>query len=146
MEPRSGGGWLRVGGRVVGSRIHDFLFGRLVGARSSHPRRVVSEWAPDLSRSFPPFPIQPEVSMDLPPKAFSSMRAPFPRGWGGDPYAHAQKEPRARGCGRSGEEATVSLLRSPLLFVEGWTNTPPILGGGRKEGNLNGQHQVPREI
>lgn len=75
--------------------------------------------------------------MDLPPQAFSFMRAPFPRGWvGGGPYAHAQKEPRARGCGRSGEEATVSLLRSPLLFVEGWTSTPSILGKGERKETL----------
>lgn len=76
--------------------------------------------------------------MDLPPKALSSLRAPFPRGWGrgGGPYAHAQKEPRARGCGRSGEEGTVSLLRSPLLFVEGWTSTPSILGEGERKETL----------
>lgn len=46
MEPRSGGGWLRVGGRVVGSRIHDSLFGGLVW----YPDKLSP--ARDRSRSF----------------------------------------------------------------------------------------------
>lgn len=133
MGPRSGGGWLRVGGRVMGSSTHDSL---LAGEGQPSPAR--SEWARDLSQSCP----RPPSSPGSPGPAASGFPlappSPAPPG-GGRPGAQAQKELRVRGCGRSGAEAAVSLLGSPLLFVAAWASPTPFLHGERGGGGGGGR-------
>lgn len=115
MEPRSGGGWLRVGGRVVGSCILESPSGglggapaTLAGAQGVGPRPFLKLFPPLL-----------EVSKDLPPPAFPLWALAEGVGGvgGGDPARTRERTHGARGCGRSRAEAAafVSLVSPPPL-------------------------------
>lgn len=123
MEPRSGGGWLRVGGRVVGSCILESLLEGWGCPGSRLPAR--SEWAQGRCSTPPAL-----GSQDLYHSGFSSCRRSPGAGrserrgsQGGDPHcAHAQrKDYRARALGGAGRKLRLSFLWSLLLlFVECW--------------------------
>lgn len=133
MEPRSGGGWLRVGGRVVGSCILESPSGglggapaTLAGAQGVGPRPFLKLFPPLL-----------EVSKDLPPPAFPLWAlAEGVRGVGGATLRARAKGPMGRGAaGGAGRRLRLSFLWSLLLlFVECWVSpTPSIREGERKE-------------
>lgn len=141
MEPRSGGGWLRVGGRVCRFLYpsNPLLEGLGVPATLAGAQQVGPKTAPDFSTLL-------EVSQDLPPplRALAGggggVRGQR-EGVGGRPCAHArERTPWGRGAaGGAGRRLRLSFLWSLLLlFVECWVS-PPLPSGKGKEGNRNGR-------
>lgn len=121
-----GSAW--AGGLLVPGSTILFLEG-WCGAPASHPRHIVS--GPETVHKASLLPMQPEVSMDLPPKALSSVRAPFTRapgvGVGGESTRTREK---SQGRGAAGGSETrlrfrfsglpSSLLRAGLLLLRFW--------------------------
>lgn len=140
MEPRSGGGWLRVGGRVVGSCILESPSGGLGGAPATLAGAQRVGPRPFL-KLFPPL---LEVSQDLPPPAFPLRALAGGVGGvgggrgesGGRPCAHARKDPWGEGLREEpggGCGFRFSGLSSSSLLSAGFL--PPLPSGkgkGRK--------------
>lgn len=134
MEPRSSGGWLRVGCGAVGSCILDSLSVELMGV-SRQPLLVRNGWARYRSRSFP----LAYLAGGLQGSAASGFPSARPRwGWGGGGGDSARTRRRSQGRGAAGgawRRLRFSHLRSPLLlFVEGWASPTPSLLSRRKKG------------